>query len=69
MTLKDMRIAAKLTQQAVALELETTQGAVWQWESGISCPQLKKMLKLAELYGVTTDDIINAISTAKENSS
>lgn len=50
MTLKDRRIAAKLTQEDVAKALEVDQGSVSKWEKG-SKPLPKYQRRLAELYG------------------
>lgn len=58
MTLKERRLAAGLTQSEVAKRLNVDQGAVSNWERGINLPTRKYREPLAELYGVTVDELL-----------
>ena len=70
MNLKEMRETAGLSQVAVAEKIgEVTQGAVSQWEQGLTYPKPKKIQILAELYGVTAGEIITAITESREQAS
>jgi len=59
-TLAALRVNAGYTQTKIAELLGVTQGAVAQWEKGSSYPRVGKAKKLAELYGVTLDEIFSA---------
>jgi transcriptional regulator with XRE-family HTH domain len=54
------RVTAGLTQTDVAAALGITQGAVSLWERGWGKPTLDKAQQLAELYGITAQDIVEA---------
>lgn len=56
--LKRYRIAAGLTQQFVAISLGIKPPSVNNWESGKSKPRTEKLKALAELYGVSVDDLL-----------
>lgn len=47
-----------MTQEQLARELGITQGAVWQWECGMTTPRPAILLRLASLFGVTIDELI-----------
>ena len=38
--------------------LGVTQGAVSQWESGLSSPAASKLTRLAHYYGCSVDDLL-----------
>lgn len=65
MTLKEMRLAAGLLQAETAKKIDVDQGTVSHWENGETKPCRKYRKKLAKLYGVTPDELNEAISTAK----
>lgn len=48
-----------LTQKQVALELHVAGPTVSQWESGIKKPSSKNLQKLADLYGVSVDYLMD----------
>lgn len=58
MTLKELRLTAGLTQSEVAKKLNVDQGAVSNWERGINPPTRKYREPLAELYGVSVDELL-----------
>ena len=43
-----------LTECDIAYRLNVTQGAVNRWKHGISCPRGDSLVKLANIFGVTT---------------
>lgn len=53
-----LRKAAGLTQEQLAEKLYVTRQAVSKWERGESMPDIETVAALAELYSVTTDEII-----------
>lgn len=59
--IRAIRRLRKLTQQDVADAMHITQGAVSQWEIGLTMPNVGDLRRLAELLGVTTDALISEI--------
>ena len=62
--LAGMRVTAGLTQTEVAQALGLTQGAVSLWERGEGKPAIDKIQLLADMYKVTVQDIVEAITSA-----
>lgn len=56
--LKYFRHKAGLTQEAVAAACKVSRANVSKWESGEFSPTINKLVVLAELLGVTTDDLL-----------
>lgn len=57
-SIRTKRVAAKLTQAELAKRLGVYQGAVSQWESGMTNPKLDKLKAMAELFGCTLDELL-----------
>lgn len=49
----------KMTQEGIAEKLGVTRQAVAKWEAGETVPDLDKCRLLAELFGVSLDDLAN----------
>lgn len=60
--LVELRTRAKLTQIQLANMLNYSDKAVSKWERGDAVPDLRVLIKLSEIYGVTVDDIVKAKS-------
>lgn len=54
-----MRKMRKMTQEDVAEKVGVTRQAVAKWESGETVPDLDKCRVLAEMFGVSLDDLAN----------
>lgn len=54
-----------LTQDALAEQLGVTAQAVSKWEHDQSCPDITTLPKLAEIFGITTDELLGH-TTARE---
>jgi transcriptional regulator with XRE-family HTH domain len=52
------RKVSGLTQDQIARSLETSQQSVARWESGKSEPGLSQLCYLADMYGVTLDELV-----------
>lgn len=63
--LKEARLNSGLSQKYVSKTIGVAAPTISQWESGIANPTNKNLMKLAELYGVTTDYLLN-LDTKKE---
>lgn len=48
-----------LTQEEMAKRLGVTTPAVNKWENGESLPDIERCKRLADVFGVTVDDLIN----------
>ena len=49
----------KMTQEGIAEKVGVTRQAVAKWEAGETVPDLEKCRLLAELFGVSLDDLAN----------
>ena len=47
-----------LTQEALAEQLGITAQAVSKWENDLSCPDIAILPRLADIFGVSTDDLL-----------
>lgn len=59
--LKRLRKSSKLTQEAVAERLNVSRQTVAKWETGESLPDIDSCIALANLYGVTIDDMVSCV--------
>ena len=53
------RINAGLSVAQVVKELSVSDAAVYQWETGITMPNAKRLSEIAKLYGVTVDELLS----------
>ena len=63
----ELRKAKNLTQLELATQLNITDKAVSKWERDISCPDINTFPKLAEILGVSVDELLQANASGKEN--
>ena len=66
----ELRKTKNMTQLELANKLNITDKAVSKWERNISCPDINTFPKLAEILGVSVDELLqanNAVSDNKEN--
>ncbi|MCK5761296.1 MAG: helix-turn-helix transcriptional regulator [Candidatus Izimaplasma sp.] len=57
--LRILRKLKNLTQQNISQQFYISRQAVQKWESGETSPDITKLLELAEIYGITVDDLLN----------
>lgn len=60
MSFRTMRKRANKTVLDVQKALEVSDAAVYYWENGTTKPTADNMLKLAELYQCSVDDLLRA---------
>ena len=58
-TIKHKRLALGLTQANLAQQIGVTQGAVTQWENGLTNPSLETLTRIASVFQCTVDDLLN----------
>lgn len=63
----ELRKTKNLTQLELATQLNITDKAVSKWERDISCPDINTFPKLAEILGVSVDELLQANASGKEN--
>jgi transcriptional regulator with XRE-family HTH domain len=56
-TIRELRTEHGLTQLEVAYRIGATPVSVSNWERGVSVPTVAKLRALAEMFGVSSDDI------------
>ena len=55
-----------MTQSELAEKMNVTDKAVSKWERNLACPDVNSIPKLAEVLGITVEELLNA-QTRKEN--
>jgi transcriptional regulator with XRE-family HTH domain len=63
LNLKKIRVAKGLAQKEVAAHIGVTQTAVSDWERGEREPDFETLVKLADFFGVTVDNILGRDNT------
>lgn len=58
MSISAAREKIKITQEELAKQLNITQGAVAQWESGRTRPRSDMLVRLADILGCTVDELL-----------
>lgn len=57
--LRTLRTKSGRTLENVAEIIDVSRQSVSKWETGESCPDIEKCLRLARLYGVSLDALVN----------
>lgn len=55
---KKARLDAQLTQVELSAHIHVTQGSISQWENGSTTPDFKTLISLADLYGISLDQLV-----------
>ena len=58
MNFRTARLSAGLSVAQVVEALSVSDAAVYQWETGITTPNTKRIIEVAKLYGVTVDYLL-----------
>lgn len=56
--IRDAREAKGMTQEQFAKLVGVTQGAVAQWENGLTHPSFDKLMRIADVLGVPLDELV-----------
>lgn len=57
--ISELRKSKQMTQKSLAEKLNITDKAVSKWERGLSCPDISILSSVAEILGVTTNELLN----------
>lgn len=52
------RTASNLSRSALAQELEVSRQSVSKWENDSAVPELEKLIRMAELFRVSLDELV-----------
>ena len=66
MAFREMRERAGLSVLDVQKALGVSDAAVYYWEQGKSAPTVDKLIKVAELYGCTIDELVRSGKSVHE---
>lgn len=56
--LRDLRTEKKLSMKELAEKINATDGAVSNWENDINEPKISYLVKLAKVFGVSSDYLL-----------
>ena len=56
--IKYYRKGMGLTQKQLAQFLDSTKSTVSNYETGFSCPDIETLIKLADVFKITLDDLV-----------
>ena len=59
--IKQHRVSCKMTQEFVAETLGVSRQAVSKWESGTSAPSTTNLMALANLFGITAEELLKEV--------
>lgn len=54
-----MRKSVGMSQVALAARLNVTQGAVSQWEQGLTKPSIDNLIRMAVVFDCTIDELVD----------
>ena len=67
MMIASLRKENGMTQMELAEKMGVTDKAVSKWERDLSCPDVSTIPKLAELFGVSVDELMQVNTEARTN--
>lgn len=59
-----LRTRAGLSQEALAEQLGVSRQSISKWETDGSIPDLDKLVRLSEIFGVTLDELVKGVATS-----
>lgn len=65
--IRNLRVDNDLSQEDLAKKIEVTQRSISNWEQGLNEPKASSIIALAEVFNVTTDQILG-VEPKKETS-
>ena len=58
----NLRVAHNLSQGDFADALDVSRQSVSKWENNSAVPDLEKLVKMAQLFGITLDELVSGVS-------
>ena len=59
--IKNLRKEHSMTQEQLADALGVSIGAVYKWEAGLSMPEIKLLMEIADLFGISVDALLGYV--------
>ena len=63
--IRNLRMKQNLSQEDLADALSVSRQSVSKWETDASVPDLEKLLKLSDLFGVSLDTLVRGETTTQ----
>lgn len=57
------RMQSGITSSDLAQEIDCSQSAITAWESGVSSPNIKYLIRLADFYNLSLDEVVGRSKT------
>lgn len=57
--IKELRVKKKLSQEALAAELNVSRQAVTKWENNTSKPSTANLLALCKIFDISLDELVS----------
>lgn len=64
--LRENRVRCKMTQEFVSETLGVSRQAVSKWENGTSDPSTSNLIALANLYGISAEELLKSIDNGSQ---
>lgn len=65
--IRDTREKLNMSQDELAQKMNMSRQAISKWETGKSYPDIEKLLKLADIYGLSLDELVRGDERFKQN--
>ena len=62
----ELRSERRMSQEELAEKLDVSRQSVSKWETALAVPELDKLMKLCDLFGVTMDQLVGRTQIAKD---
>ena len=60
-TMKENRLAQHLTQKQLAAKIGATHASISYWENGVNIPNVRDCWKIADVLGISIDELVGRI--------
>lgn len=67
MMISKLRKEKNMTQLDLASKMNVTDKAVSKWERDLSCPDIYSLTTLADIFGISLDELMNCKKSEKNN--
>ncbi len=64
-----LRNQMNMSQNELAEKLQVSRQTVSKWETGVSCPEIAKLIAISDLFHVSIDYLVRDNETTKQNTS
>ena len=65
-TIYTLRTARNMSQLELAEALEVSRQSISKWETGAAVPELDKLVKLSDVFGITLDELVRGAAQPGE---